>query len=185
MLVCLTSILFPYATLLDGQRQDWQCRPDGSVVFPWDFAFGAAPVPSPLWEKSQFLSITLAFGSFSFADAKAIDVAWDLVIGRGGQLMVTLVTYPILRRAFIHSIERHPASFHDFAALSFDKASSGSLWQLGRSIGMRRRSGTTARINWRYILLFFAMLYVLMFPTWLSVMTGMVFEHRGTTCRPC
>jgi hypothetical protein len=44
---------------------------------------------------SGFFAITLQFGDFSFDTAKLIDITWDLVVGRGGQLCLAYISYPI------------------------------------------------------------------------------------------
>ena len=55
-------------------------------------------VVSSYWDPSLFLSITFGFGNFSYAAAKGIDVAWDLIVGRAGQILLAIISYPILRR---------------------------------------------------------------------------------------
>lgn len=50
---------------------DSACKPDGS--------FDVEMNQYNLWSSSGFFQITLAWGRFSFADAKVIDVAWDVV----------------------------------------------------------------------------------------------------------
>jgi len=180
ILVLFTAIFFHAITArgLSDNVDSWQCAADGSVMFPWQ-------TYSPIWDTSQYLSITLGFGNFGFGLAKGIDVAWDLVVGRGGQLLVTLVTYSVLRRSFLHSLEKRTASFRMFAAMAFDRVSTGSLLTLGANIATRKRKAwrgwTTIQLEWRYLLFVIAFLYVLSFPTWLSVMTGKLLSHLGVT----
>jgi hypothetical protein len=54
-----------------GGYSDSACRPDGSFsLFRKDYSF---------WWPSGFFQVTLPVGSYTFAQAKLIDVTWDLV----------------------------------------------------------------------------------------------------------
>jgi hypothetical protein len=47
------------------------CYPDGTfTLFPDKYNY---------WDVSRFFQITIAFGQLTFAQAKVIDVAWDVV----------------------------------------------------------------------------------------------------------
>lgn len=77
------------------------CTPNGIVHLPWK----SADSYNQCWDPALFLSITLAFGRLSFTAAKAIDVIWDLFVGRGGQVLLGWVTYTIVRRSLVTAME--------------------------------------------------------------------------------
>ena len=100
-LVLFTVIFFAFATVWGSNFQSStsiKCLPNGQVLFPQESYAGDASGYSSTWNSEQFLSINLGFGSFSFAQAKATDTAWDLFVGRGGQVLLTFTTYSIIRR---------------------------------------------------------------------------------------
>ena len=64
-LVWILNLMFGFPT-----NSDSVCKPDGSfsLIAGYD-----------LMTPSSFFKITLAFGSFTFTEAKIIDIAWDIV----------------------------------------------------------------------------------------------------------
>jgi len=100
-LILFTVIFFSFATVWGSHFQsadEIKCLPNGQVLFPQESEAGDVSGYSSTWNSEQFLSINLGLGSFSFAQAKAIDTAWDLFVGRGGQVVLTITTYSIIRR---------------------------------------------------------------------------------------
>ncbi|KAK5116835.1 hypothetical protein LTR85_009095 [Meristemomyces frigidus] len=129
-----------------------------------------------LWVPSLFLSITFGLGNFTFSQAKGIDIVWDLVVGRGGQVLLVLIAYPIVRRALTLSNENRTTSFPLFSSVAFGGMSMSSLYRLcicrddrGRLAGSRR---APTRWSWLHLTLAFVCIYVLAFPTVVSIMTG-------------
>ncbi|KAK5674213.1 hypothetical protein LTS10_013050 [Elasticomyces elasticus] len=125
------------------------------------------------WVPALFLSITLGFGEFTFPVAKAIDVAWDLVVGRGGQFLLTMLTYPVVRKVLLYTLESKPVSFHEYSSIAFDSSvSATSLYPvlLGqRASGFFRPSGTR---YWLHTAVLLIGGYLIVFPTIVSTMTG-------------
>lgn len=62
---------------------------------------------SPIWDPSLFFTINLAYGSLFFSVVKFIDACWDLVIGRGGQLLAAMLAYRHLRPSFTLLLEQN------------------------------------------------------------------------------
>ncbi|KAK5112828.1 hypothetical protein LTR85_011162 [Meristemomyces frigidus] len=197
-LIIFTVVFFVSATIWVQDIGLFRCLPNGSATYHPNTTIPAGVVysdygdsdhaRSTLWESQQFLSITLGFGSFTFAGAKGTDVAWDLLVGRGGQVLLTIVSYPIFRRSLVRIMEIKGTSIQVFAALAFDGVSLrsiGTLASRGRRSIKAERSGVKEMQrysqfwlslhrawNWRLVLFFLAFAYILSFPTWLSVMTG-------------
>ncbi|RAR06361.1 hypothetical protein DDE82_003431 [Stemphylium lycopersici] len=60
------------------------CLPDGR--------FAVDPSMYRYFSGSGFFEITLGFGRMSFTQVKAIDVSWDILVGRGGQAIVAYIS---------------------------------------------------------------------------------------------
>ncbi|KAL1599913.1 hypothetical protein SLS60_007718 [Paraconiothyrium brasiliense] len=113
------------------------------------------------------------FGQFTFARVKTIDVAWDILVGRGVQMIFWAISYRVFSDALLRLIERHPASFQTFKSISLEGPGLGSSWILLKQL-FRNRSRRTWFLFF-YLLL--ASLYVLSIPPLLGAMTG----YDGTT----
>ncbi|KAF2684794.1 hypothetical protein K458DRAFT_431090 [Lentithecium fluviatile CBS 122367] len=108
------------------------------------------------------------FGTLPFSLAKTIDVAWDLFVGRGAQLIVAWTSYVIFSTAVLRVIERHPTSYRNFLHITLDGPSLLSIWTLLKDL-FRTQS------RWTGVLFFYmivSILYVLCLPVILSAMTG-------------
>lgn len=186
-LTLFTAIFFGFITT-PGQAPDFTCTPNGVIKFSWsnpNSSWVASEPYSATWDTSQFLSITLGFGNFSYSQAKAIDFMWDLVVGRGGQLLLVYCCYPKFRRALLTKLESSSISLPVFAALAFDKigwTSIGAMSSLDNYhyVPLAQRdprkpatTNATTRCQFGRLSLFVvAFAYILIFPTWISIMTG-------------
>lgn len=186
-LILFTAIFFGFITA-PGQTPDFTCTPNGAIKFPWsnpNSPWVASRPYSSIWDSSQFLSITLGFGDFTFPQAKAIDFLWDLVVGRGAQLTLMWRCYPVFRRALSTKLETGSISLPVFAALAFDKVGWTSIGALLSPdnyhwVPLAERSADNCatengarrtRVG-RLALFAVTFAYLLIFPTWLSIMTG-------------
>ena len=136
---------------------DYGCRPDGTPTLPGGNT-------DECWNPSLFLSLTLAGGHLTFTQAKAIDIVWDLIVGRGGQLLLAFLAYPVLRKSLTTAMERRPRRLSMVASLTFDKMCLWSLWEVMRD--MHRRW------SWRLLGYAYTITYLLAFGTIVSAMTG-------------
>lgn len=105
-----------------------------------------------------------------------------MAVGRGGQALLALYSYPIFRHALQRMVDVRGTSVRLYTAIAFDQVSLPALGTLlidGRESLKVKRGHETAfarlrRIwNWRAALFLPAFAYILLFPTWLSLMTGM------------
>lgn len=130
---------------------------------------------NPYWQGSQFLSITLGFGRFPYALAKAIDVCWDLIVGRGGQLLLTFLAYPVIRRSLFLYMEQTPVNVPLYISVAFEKVSLLTLRAISRDLSRQLEQTANAAPSpprLRYSGFCFIIGYILVFPTIFSVMTG-------------
>ena len=160
------------------------CTPDAQFQLPAS--------RTNIWNPQALLWITLAFGQFSFASAKALDFAWDLVFGRFGQFLLIYWSYPLIRRALLRAVGRVPIKYDLYASLAFEKVSlTGALSLMrgtpldeskGLDIGLsdRQRNGDRddrtlmhdQSFLWRWFAILPLFIYLIAFPTLMSVMTG-------------
>lgn len=124
-------------------------------------------------------------GRWSRLQAKAIDICFDLFVGRGSQVLVALATYPILRRSILRSMEVREFSLALLLPFFMERLSVYSLWAMFANMRSRRAKPKSndqteqiefrkarVRIDWRVILVFLVGCYVLALPTFTSVMTS-------------
>jgi hypothetical protein len=117
-------------------------------------------------EKLFVLDVT--FGKFSFSQVKTIDILWDLLVGRGVQLLAWWAAYTVFSDALLRAIERHPASFSIFQSIALEGPGLRSLWTLTRELWVAKSKRTRAL----FLYMFWSTAYVLFVPIVLGAMTG-------------
>ena len=175
-IVACTCAIYTQETYSDKTTEviDVSCSSAGAVQV---LTRSSGKVVSSYWNPSLFLSITFGFGHFSYAAAKGIDVAWDLVVGRVGQILLAILSYPVIRRSLYRAMEQQHVRIPTYAAFKFDKISLSALsvttLDLLRSLKPSWRPIAVARaFNWRYLGYVIVLLYILGFSTIVSIMTG-------------
>jgi hypothetical protein len=108
------------------------------------------------------------WGRFSFSMVKTIDVAWDILVGRGVQMLAWSTAYVVFSDALLRVIERHPASFRIFQRIALEGPSILSLWTLCKELLSVKSKRT--RSLFAYLLV--STSYVLLIPMFLGAMTG-------------
>ncbi|KAK5712069.1 hypothetical protein LTR15_012138 [Elasticomyces elasticus] len=147
------------------------CYADGSphLLAGYDYHLVQA------WIPSLFLDITMGSGKLTFPQAKGIDIVWDLVAGRGGQVVMTVLSYPILRRTLTYCMEKQSVPFSLFSSFTHGQVSVRSLFALAtcdRHVSQSRaRSILTAR-SWLFAAMALVGTYLLAFPTIVTSMAG-------------
>lgn len=141
-----------------SENDGFNCAADGSPIMPHEGS-------NQKWDPKLWLSITLAFGKFSFSTAKAIDVSWDLIVGRGGQLLLAYLAYSTIRRSLAHSMMQTSWHMPVITRLTLDPVSLTGLLTSLQDLMNRRWS-------WRLCAYITVILYILVFTTIVSAMTG-------------
>lgn len=132
-----------------------------------DIVFGEAVNATAKGAEALFV-LDRTYGRLSFSQAKIIDAAWDLVMGRGVQLCAWVLSYAVFSDAILRLIERHPAPFRTFMRLTIEGASLNTAWALLVEL-FRTRSKRT------WCLFFYMLLstaHVLSISPFLSAMAG-------------
>ena len=130
----------------------------GNVIYPWKSS------SNQCWNPSLFLTITLAAGELTFTKAKAIDVIWDLVVGRGGQMLLSALVYAPMRKSLLTALERRSMHMPLVASLAFEHFSVTACWETTRNL--------VRAWSWRLFGYLYMIIYLLTFGTIASAMTG-------------
>jgi hypothetical protein len=108
----------------------------------------------------SFVGINLRFGAFNYGSAKALDLAWNWIVGRGLQALLTLLAYRVFHDALLRAAEMTPLSFELYAALSLYATRLDVIWQLMKAMARKGNWRTKAIFIW----LFISTIYLLTFP---------------------
>lgn len=144
------------------------CRTNGSFVSPQSYTSSIDWDLNPL-NPVYLFDITLGFGSLDFSVAKFIDVSWDMVVGRGGQLILVYVTHRVFKKVMLFTMERNAVSYKFFAALALEDNSTYSLW---RMIKDREYWKMGPKGCFTILGMILSSIYLISFPTLVSSMTG-------------
>lgn len=155
---------------------DTLCLPNGE--FDSSAALKSNPeVLSPLDIKFLF-TISVAAGNLSFSAVKAIDVVWDVVVGRGLQVLLGMLAYHVFGKALLQTMETDSVSHTYFAALSYWPSQLPSMFT---ALAEFRRK--KAKRGWKGVLriigISLCILYIASFPTLMSAMTGYNTNYIG------
>lgn len=161
---------------------------DTSDRIRYAYSEDAFDIRSPYWDSNLFLSVTMGFHGLTFAQAKAVDICFDLVVGRGSQVLLALAIYPLLRRAVLRSMEVREFSLALVLPFFMERLSLYTLWAMIANMRVVRKKKSELesgqpitksrfRIDWRITLITLVGCYTLAIPTFLSAMTS--YQARG------
>ncbi|KAI0394822.1 hypothetical protein F5Y17DRAFT_426291 [Xylariaceae sp. FL0594] len=144
-----------------GSGQPSACHPDGTFS-----PFGQDYSP---WELQGFFQINLAFGHLTYTQVKAIDVVWDIVIGRGGQAVMALVSWRVFSDYMATARVALPITYLSFRVLFIETTPSiSSTYKLARDLHSRHGAHSKAAS----IFIIWSMLLMLGWPTFAGAATG-------------
>ncbi|KAI4237653.1 MAG: hypothetical protein LQ352_007929 [Teloschistes flavicans] len=106
----------------------------------------------------------------SFAEAKFIDLIFDLIFGQGGRLVLGAISYIVFMDALLRFMEITPVSFKLYTSLVFAPSSLISTWRSIKAIFTTKGWRAKMYLIWCAV----AMTYVLAFPTLIESATGYV-----------
>jgi hypothetical protein len=121
-----------------------------------------------LWDVSGLFQITLTWGHMTFSQAKALDVLWDIVVGRGGQFILLYVAFKVFTMTLSRTMETEPVSYGTFESMAFTSPTFVSPFILIRDFVTNRGLRARVAVAWTII----ASFYVLAFPTLNDTMSG-------------
>ena len=131
----------------------------------------AIPGTISIWSIDFILSITVGYGHFSFGQAKAIDICWDLVVGRIGQLFLTWVAFRVFTRAIVYAMEQDGVTCDTYAVVAFHAGTVYCTWIVFMDF-LRGRAPKTVYGGATYVAMILVGLYIGLFPTLASAITS-------------
>ncbi|KAK3984074.1 hypothetical protein QBC44DRAFT_389537 [Cladorrhinum sp. PSN332] len=140
------------------------CKPDGSfTLYVWP-GQGMA-----FWDKTGFFQITMGMGNLTFTQAKIVDVAWDLVVGRGGQAAMAFLACRVFVNYVAVYLERNHVSYNVFWDIFLHQEPS-----VVGTYRLMRDSSFYRAFRHRLIAAFvcFTLVLIIAFPTVASAMSG-------------
>ncbi|OJD34185.1 uncharacterized protein BKCO1_2500035 [Diplodia corticola] len=155
------------------------CRPDGAFDYfltdPQYYSRGFRYYFVSfinLFSHTNMVAITIVFGKYSFAQAKSIDLAWDIGVGRIGQMVLAYVSYLVITRTMLHAMETTAIPYHLFVDLSFlDPSSMATLWSI---VTVTPKSQLWKAWKGPLLVVAYIIAYLTAFPTIVSAMTGYI-----------
>jgi hypothetical protein len=112
----------------------------------------------------SFVGINLRFGYFNYGSAKALDLAWNWIVGRGVQVLLTLLAYRVFNDALLRAAEMTPLSFDLYARLSLYTTRLDVLWHVLKALCRKGNWRTKAIFVWLIV----SIIYVVTFPRFAS-----------------
>ncbi|KAI1380584.1 hypothetical protein F4677DRAFT_403956 [Hypoxylon crocopeplum] len=121
------------------------------------------------WAASGFFKISLGGGNLTFTQAKVIDILWDIILGRGGQVFLAFISWRVFANYVATSMEFAPVTYAVFSTIYLqDEPSIFSTFRIARVFISGR--GLKSKLSMVFIIL--SMLFLVGWPTFVSAMTG-------------
>lgn len=204
--VAPTVLLLAFSSDLSTSLGERGCLPNS------DFDFVLRYTRS-IWDFSQFFAITINFAGpirdscttsgtggfddqgqsvnqvcngYTYTAVKVIDIAFDIMVGRMGQLALATFAYRLSIDALQSMMQRGQIGYDILEAVHFQDGSLSSVLPLlEHAIGSTPVPRTT-QAKWTFIMVGLASLYIVSFPTLVSAMSGytsyFVPSIRDTIC---
>jgi hypothetical protein len=129
------------------------------------------PGTASIWNPKYIFTISIGFGPHSYTYVKIIDAIWDVVIGRGGQLILVWLAYRTFHKSLMYIMQTQPVPYSLYGAIAFDAGSLRSIIQFVKIL-----SSSEAKRSWRvtriYITIALCTFYIAAMPTLYPAMTG-------------
>ncbi|KAF7505382.1 hypothetical protein GJ744_001003 [Endocarpon pusillum] len=119
--------------------------------------------------------VNLAYGSFTYLQAKYLDAAWNLLVGKTSQAVAAWICYKVFAMALLRITERSRVSFNLYTATAFYPTDVLTLWKYVRGLAVSRTARERAILVW----FCFAAAYVLTLSTILDLVTGYVTRQEA------
>lgn len=123
----------------------------------------------------ELFSVNLSFGSLTYLQAKYIDAAWNLLVGKTLQAVAAWICYKVFAMALLRITERSRVSFKLYTATAFYPTDVLTLWKYVRGLAVSHTARERAILVW----FCFAAVYVLTLSTILDLVTGYVTTQEA------
>lgn len=157
------------------KRALWQTSVAIGIIMLWGVFWllrsslgGMTTPPSCVDGSLGFLAPDGVYGNFTLGEARAIDMAWNVFIGRGGQAVVGVAAYGVYTDALMRILEVTPVSFEIYAAMAIHPNQVWSILPISKAVWR----GIRPRLIMIWILL--SCIYLIALPTMVDAMSGYV-----------
>lgn len=148
------------------------CYPNGL----WKEATGAT---WRIMDSTYFFTPNLSFGAVTFTQVKVIDIAWDLIVGRGGQMGLAWVNWRVFNEWLVYHLERYATSYKMYSVVALQTTSWASLGVFAKEFLCFGEKNWGRFFRWLAMFcMFISTLYVLAFPTLMAAMTGYITTYE-------
>ncbi|KAK3984706.1 hypothetical protein QBC44DRAFT_9400 [Cladorrhinum sp. PSN332] len=174
--LCTSTLYFAWVGLLGcfiGLLQSWAAYADyqTETACVIDESFSLVRGGYRPWSGNGFFQVTIRMGSLSFSQAKLLDMAWNVVVGRGGQALLIHHTLIVAADFIATSMETRPITYETFSAVFIKQdASFLGIYRLWKDGSFYRAPRSKPSV----VFIFFSLLFALLFPTLADAMTGYV-----------
>jgi len=104
----------------------------------------------------------------TFAQAKAVDVIWQLFVGAGGRFMMAWISYKVFMDGLTRLAEQSPISYNLYTSLTFSTTSLFAAWYSLKAVFFSKGWRIKCFLLWVGL----STLYVLGFPTLMTATAG-------------
>lgn len=130
-------------------------------------------------DSTYFFTPNLSFGNMTFTQVKVIDIAWDLVIGRGGQMALAWVNWTVFNEWLVYHAERWRTSFKMYTAMTLQTTSWTMMGVAAKEFLCFGERSWARFFRWLAMFcMLISTLYVLAFPTLMAAMTGYITTYE-------
>jgi hypothetical protein len=147
------------------------CYPNGL----WKEAAGAT---WRIMDSTYFFTPNLSFGNMTFTQVKVTDIAWDLLVGRGGQMGLAWVNWVVLNEWLVFHLERWSTSYKMYSTFALQTTSWTMLGVAAKEFLCFGEKSWARLFRWLAMAsILISTLYVLAFPTLMAAMTGYITTY--------
>ncbi|KAK4961369.1 hypothetical protein LTR10_001859 [Elasticomyces elasticus] len=163
-------LLAVYAPRLSEALGAAACLPNGDFIFP-----GQASI----WDPKYFFTVSITIGyasGWNYTHVKILDVCWDVIVGRGGQILLIYIASRVFASSLAYLMESRPVGFEAYGTVAFSTGSMSSIIPYLRALVSKRYPVNRLPSTWKPIRIFtmfaLATIYIAAMPTLYSAMTG-------------
>ncbi|CZR52596.1 uncharacterized protein PAC_02473 [Phialocephala subalpina] len=141
----------------------------GHLMYPQIQSGGNLPYHDCTYTgKVTFQGIDLPYGKMTFAQAKAIDLAWNTLVGRSLQTVISIFTYKVFMKALMRIAERNTLTYEVYAALAVSTTRLSAIWPLTKALNSKLNWQARFSITW----LLLSTVYLAALPTLIDASSG-------------
>ncbi|KAI9052190.1 hypothetical protein LZ554_003550 [Drepanopeziza brunnea f. sp. 'monogermtubi'] len=108
------------------------------------------------------------FGHMIFAQAKAIDLTWNALVGRGMQALLIFLSCKVFFAVLLHIVERNPVTYELFAAMSLAPTTTKGIRPMAHAVVINSDFRSRLMLTWLLI----TTVYIAITPILVDALSG-------------